>query len=83
MSADDRFDHHARLVSKMADKTEVDLVEEMQRGKLDAEDLRMMVHRCEGCTDTEACIQMLEHGEPGDFPPVFCRNRETFAAMKS
>ena len=54
MTADDRFTKHAKLLTRMADKVGVDLTEEMQRSKLDAEDLRMMVHRCEGCTDPDA-----------------------------
>ena len=83
MSADDRFTHHAKLVSKMADKVGIDLTEEMQRGKVDAEDLRMMVHRCEGCTDPEDCIALMESGDKSAFPPSYCRNADTFATMKS
>ena len=81
MTADERFTKHAKLVSNMADKVGVDLTEEMMRGKLESEDLRMMVHRCEGCTDPEACIHLLEHGAPSEFPPSYCRNADTFAAM--
>jgi len=81
MTADDRFTKHAKLLTRMADKVGVDLTEEMQRSKLDAEDLRMMVHRCEGCTDPDACIHLLENGAPTQFPPSYSRNAETFAAM--
>jgi len=82
MAADDRFTHHARLVSKMADRVGIDIVEEMQRGKLDAEDLRMMVHRCEGCTEPEACLELLQRGE-GRTAPEYCRNTHVFESMKS
>ncbi len=83
MSADDRFNRHAKLVSKMADKVGVDLTEEMQRGKVDAEDLRNMVHRCEGCTSPEDCIALMESEDKSAFPPSYCRNADAFTSMKS
>ncbi|MDP7151399.1 MAG: DUF6455 family protein [Paracoccaceae bacterium] len=82
MTTDDRYTKHAKLVSKMADKVGLDLLEKMQRGELDSEDLRMMVHRCEGCTDPEDCRHKLESGQITESPPDYCRNAPIFEAMK-
>ena len=82
MDPNTRYTRHARLVSKMADRVGVDLIEDMQRGEIDSEDLRMMVHRCEGCTDPEACEKLLETGAMLDNPPAYCRNAERFAQLK-
>ena len=83
MAEDDKFVRHARLVSKMADRVGLDLVEEMQRGQIDAEDVRMMVHRCQGCTDPEACEKLLAQGQPLEKPPEYCRNANVFAQHKA
>ena len=81
MSTDQQFSHHARLVTRMADATGVDLVEQMQRGKLDSEDLRMMVHRCQGCTHPCDCEMRLDAGGL-TATPDYCRNTSEFAALK-
>ncbi len=73
---------HARLVSEMADRVGLDLVEEMQRANIDSEDVRMMVHRCEGCTDPEACEKLLAQGRSLENPPEYCRNASEFARLK-
>lgn len=83
MAVDDRYTKHAKLVSQMADKVGLDLLEIMQRGELDSEDLRMMVHRCEGCTSPEDCTQKLASGQITDTPPDYCRNANIFEAMKA
>ncbi|MDG1430029.1 MAG: DUF6455 family protein [Paracoccaceae bacterium] len=82
MADDSRFTRHARLVSEMADRIGLDLVEEMQRANVDNEDVRMMVHRCEGCTDPEACEKVLAQGRPLENPPEYCRNANEFSRLK-
>ena len=83
MSVDDSYTNHAKLVTRMADKVGLDLTEEMQRGNVDSEDLRVMVHKCQGCTDPEHCVSLLESGDSSAFPPEYCRNADTFARLKS
>ncbi len=83
MTSEDRYTKHARLVSKMADRAGVDVVENMQRGELNSEELRTMVHRCEGCTDPEACERLLESGAQLDNVPSYCRNADRFDQLKS
>lgn len=83
MSVSERFDHHAKLVADMADTLGVDLLETMQRGELDAEDLRAMVHKCCGCTQPEACKGWLAQAEGEEEAPYYCRNAETFAKMQA
>ena len=82
MSPEDRYTRHARLVSQMADKVGLDVIESMQRGELDSEDLRNMVHSCEGCTDPEACERMMASGVPVENPPEYCRNSERLSQWK-
>lgn len=83
MTISDRYTKHAKMVSHMADKVGIDLVETMQRGELDSEDLRMMVHRCQGCSDPDDCQQKLESGQITGTPPEYCRNAHVFEAMRS
>ena len=82
MTSEDRYPRHARLVTKMADRVGLDVIESMQRGELDSENLRQMVHRCEGCTDPDACEQMLDSGAQIDNPPSYCRNANRFEQLK-
>jgi hypothetical protein len=74
MTGEDRYTRHARLVSKMADRVGLDLVEGMQRGEIDSEDIREIVHLCTGCIDPEACSKLLASDAKIDNPPEFCRN---------
>ena len=76
MTAEDRYTRHARLVSKMADRVGLDLVEGMQRGEVDSEEIREMVNQCIGCTDPEACAKLLASDTKIENPPEFCRNAE-------
>lgn len=82
MAKMDRYTRHARLVSKMADRVGLDLVEQMQRGKLDSEGLRGMVHRCEGCSNPDACSELLADGHTHGVAPGYCRNTHIFDALR-
>ncbi|MCI5085949.1 MAG: DUF6455 family protein [Rhodovulum sp.] len=79
-----KFDDHSTLVNKMGDTVGVDLVEELQRGTLSPSELRGAVLRCVGCRETGKCRQFLaEHaGETLDHTPSYCRNADTFEALK-
>ena len=82
MAHTDRYTRHARLVSKMADRIGLDLVEAMQRGQVDSEDLRGMVNRCAGCTNPEACSDLLADGHTHGVAPEYCRNAHIFEALR-
>lgn len=83
MSVSERFEHHAKLVAEMADTLGVDLIETMQRGNLDGEDLRQMVNKCTGCTSPCDCNDWLAaHKEGSDVAPDYCRNADTFAKLR-
>lgn len=83
MSVTKRFDHHAKLVAQMADTLGVDLPEQMQRGELDSEDLRQMVHKCTGCTRPGQCATWLAANAQGAAAaPSYCRNADTMAQLR-
>ena len=83
MSVSERYDHHAKLVANMADTLGVDLLERMQRGELDGEDLRQMVHKCTGCTSPCDCANWLDANAQGsEVAPSYCRNADSFEQMK-
>lgn len=83
MVQDEKYVRHARLVSVMADRVGLDLVEELERGRIESEGLRQMVHRCQNCSDPEACEKLLAQSQPMDNPPSYCRNAHIFEAHKA
>ena len=83
MTVNQRFDHHAKLFATMADTLGVDLTEKMQRGEVDSEDLRMMVHKCTGCTSPCDCVGWLaDNAEGAEVAPSYCRNGDELLTMK-
>jgi hypothetical protein len=75
---------HAALVDKMASAQEIDLEEEMLRGKLDFGGLEDAVLRCTACTQPDTCEAWLAGATPDRdaTPPSYCRNHALFAELK-
>lgn len=77
-----RYDVHAGLVDRMADKLGIDISEQTQRGKMTDQEFGRSVARCLGCTDVAACEAWLEIQQgQADAPPPYCRNAGLFADM--
>ena len=75
----DRIDRHAKLVNDMADKLDIDLIEETLQGHLHPDNVRSRVIRCMGCSDRTKCREMMDAAANGlDTPPSFCRNGSEF-----
>ncbi|MBL4628058.1 MAG: adenylosuccinate lyase [Roseicyclus sp.] len=66
-----KFSKAADLVSGMADRDGFDLNDPAA-----AKQFRNMVMKCRGCTDPEACTQLLAENEHLDAPPEYCRNKD-------
>ena len=60
----------------MANRTGVDLEEEILRGRLETGDLSDMVLRCTSCTNPEDCAKLLGNQETQISLPSYCRNAE-------
>jgi len=70
----------------MAGTLGVDLEEEALRGHLPFDDIADMVLRCTGCSSPGKCTHWMDSradDEVADTAPSYCRNAETFAALKS
>ncbi|MCA8878750.1 MAG: hypothetical protein KDA73_02085 [Rhodobacteraceae bacterium] len=76
---------HYWLALNMAKAVGVDLVAEMEAGRLAAGEWAELVHRCRGCDWQRAdggCGRWLEFQIPGDAAvPGACVNRETFEGL--
>lgn len=65
---------HAHLVHEMAKSQGVDIGKAMIRGDLTADELRLSVERCTGCSAPGSCAHWLEDHDGGSKPPSYCEN---------
>ncbi|SMX31828.1 DUF6455 family protein [Actibacterium lipolyticum] len=78
-----KMDEHADLVGRMADALGVDLIEEMQAGRLAPQELRATVVRCVGCGGAEDCAHFLSaHPDGADHTPAYCRNKDLLETLR-
>ncbi|WP_372603046.1 DUF6455 family protein [Actibacterium sp.] len=79
-----KLKEHRELVTRMADALSVDLEEAEQRGTLTPEDVDVMVERCVGCLEAEACKCTLAATAPGSATqaPDYCRNKDQFVVLR-
>ncbi|MDK3017504.1 DUF6455 family protein [Pseudodonghicola flavimaris] len=73
---------HVRLVSRMAQVTDTDLVAAYDAGMLSQEDWAGMVQTCRSCTWAGRCEGWLDSHDSVDQAPVPCLNRDRFAALR-
>lgn len=80
-----KYEDHARLVERMADKMGVDMDVEMQTGRVTPDDLEATVHRCMSCEEPENCKVWLDSrdGMTVDAPPPYCRNSDKLETLKA
>lgn len=84
MAVSQRLKTHADLVDRMSRALEIDLEEEIMRGKLQIETLGDAVLSCTGCANPGACRQWLDtQAQPADASPGYCRNADMFGALKA
>lgn len=76
-----RFDHHARLVARMADRLGVDLETRVQSGEMLPEEIDLAVFDCMGCCNPRGCETLLDEGGRADRAPAFCRNAAVLEAL--
>lgn len=75
-----RIDRHAELLDRMADTLGIDVAQEMIEGRLTPDGLDILVDRCMGCSDPEACQGWLDAKKDGaDAAPIYCVNGGVFA----
>ncbi len=76
------LDRHARLVDRMTEVLNIDLVEAAQRGEMAEEAVRGVVYTCAGCTRTVACADWMEsHADGADETPDYCRNKQVLNGL--
>lgn len=73
---------HANLVDRMSDRLGVDLEEEVLRGNVAPDLIPDLVLRCTSCTNPEACQRLLATEDRLEAAPGYCKNRETFDALR-
>lgn len=74
-----KYTRHVRLVSGTLDRLGLDF---LKLANINSKDVRLMVHRCEGCTVPEACEWMLAQNRVLEKPLKHCRNANEFARLK-
>jgi NADPH-dependent glutamate synthase beta subunit-like oxidoreductase len=74
---------HTQLVLSMADRQGLDLQELILRAEFTDDQLEQAVDRCVGCTRPNACKSLLATFEPIPNIPDYCRNGDTFDALRS
>lgn len=74
---------HVRLVSRMAQVTQTDIVDAARAGDLSQQSWADMVRTCRGCADAERCPTWLARHENAADVPEFCPNRDRFRALKA
>ncbi|WP_420569404.1 DUF6455 family protein [Thalassovita sp.] len=79
MQSQDKINHHATLVDRMASKRGLDLDEKTMQGQLPPEQLSEAVLRCTGCACPNECETWLaEKTAPQQATPSYCRNQDLF-----
>lgn len=80
-----KYDEHAKLLERMADKLGVDMDEEMQSGRVTPDDVEDTVYRCMSCENPENCTAWLDSrdGVQVEEPPQYCRNRAKLGALRN
>lgn len=78
-----KLDKHNGLMTRMADRADVDLGDALIEGRLDASRYRGSVIRCSRCQNISTCEALLgaEDGKKGAVPD-YCANKELFEAVK-
>lgn len=76
-----RYDKHADLMTRMADKAGVDIANEVQYGNIAESDLRTMVTQCIGCAEAATCERWLEADVDTQETPDYCRNKDLFSML--
>ena len=79
MSTMQRYQHHERLMTRMADANGVDLELKKQMGEVSSDAYQTYVERCTGCSDPEGCQAHLQGAVAGF--PSFCRNADTILRL--
>ena len=74
---------HLRLVLRMGQATETDIIAAHHNGDLSQEDWADMVRRCRGCEWAKRCPEWLDDHECIAEAPETCPNRERFAEIKA
>ncbi len=74
---------HVRLIGRMADATQTDLVQAAEQGDLSQEDWADMVQTCRTCGWAGSCRDWLETHDKVDCAPDPCLNRARFAELKT
>lgn len=75
---------HADLLDRTATRLGLDLEELSLSGAISIDEISDAVLRCVGCTNPEDCAHWLERDEGKVVaPPVYCRNGELMARLKS
>lgn len=83
MPDDTKRADHTRLVLGMADRQGLDLNELILRGEVSEDQFEAAVDRCLGCTQPTACKCLLDSAASRLNLPDYCRNGDTFEALKS
>lgn len=74
---------HFWRVIKMAKANEVDLSTALDEDRINIADWAEMVERCRGCAAVAACDKRLIGSPKLDAAPAYCRNKATFADLRS
>lgn len=78
----DRLSRSSILAAGMADRLGVDLAQATVRDmETSAHRLRSATLRCSFCHEQEACMRLLAKSDTLPNAPLYCRNRDNFAAL--
>lgn len=75
--------HHVRLVTRMAQATQTDLVSSVSAGDLCQRDWADMVETCRSCGWADACPDWLDANTCAVNAPDTCPNRIRFTTLKA
>ena len=82
MVREDRFDRHARLVTRMADTLGVDIEASVQQGRMLPEEFDFAVMNCMGCPTPARCEGWTQQQDAVvGAAPAYCRNRDALEAL--